>query len=97
MVNLIKNSKESISEEGTVKLFTTMDAKKIKIYIEDNGVGMSKEELDKIKQAFFTTKQTGTGLGVFLANEIITAHQGTLDYLSEKNKGTRVVITLPIT
>lgn len=97
LVNLIKNSKESISEEGTVKLFTTMDAKKIKIYIEDNGVGMSKEELDKIKQAFFTTKQTGTGLGVFLANEIITAHQGTLDYLSEKNKGTRVVITLPIT
>ena len=89
------------------KILETLEFNKIKALFEphlltEQGLEELKglaptAKVDKIKQAFFTTKQTGTGLGVFLANEIITAHQGTLDYLSEKNKGTRVVITLPIT
>lgn len=97
LVNIIKNSRESIKEKGMIKLSTNIKKNKVKILIEDNGVGMTKEELQKIKEAFFTTKQTGTGLGVFMANEIITAHQGTLEYFSKKDEGTKVVITLPIT
>lgn len=97
LVNIIKNSRESILEEGKIHLFTSQSTKDVKICIEDNGIGMTKDELNKIKEAFFTTKQTGTGLGVFLANEIIKEHHGTLEYFSEKNKGTKVVITLPVT
>ncbi|MBD9085462.1 ATP-binding protein [bacterium] len=96
IVNIIKNSRESIPESGVIKLSTNKNKNNVKIYIEDNGIGMTKEELSKIKEAFFSTKQTGTGLGVYMANEIITAHQGTLEYFSKKNLGTRVVITLPI-
>lgn len=95
LVNLIKNSRESITDNGTIKLYTLEDKKYIKIYIEDSGIGLNKEELDRMKEAFFTTKKTGTGLGVYLANEIITSHGGTLEYFSKKNKGTKVVITLP--
>ena len=97
LVNIIKNSRESIKDKGIIKLSTNIKNNKVKIFIEDSGIGMTKEELQKIKEAFFTTKQSGTGLGVFMANEIITAHHGTLEYFSKKNEGTKVVITLPIT
>lgn len=96
LVNIIKNSKEAIQDKGYIKLYTNVNNKNIKICIEDSGIGMDAEELKKIKQAFFTTKKTGTGLGVYLANEIITLHSGKIDYYSKKNEGTMVVITLPV-
>ena len=55
----------------------------------------SKEELEKVTEMFYTTKPTGSGLGVALSNEIIKAHNGELIYTSEKNKGTKVTIRLP--
>ena len=94
-VNIIKNSRESIIKKGTIKLYTKIEKNKIKIFIEDNGVGMTKSELNKIKDAFFTTKANGTGLGTYLSNEIIKLHNGSLDYSSKKNIGTKVMITLP--
>ena len=95
LINIIKNSKESIGKKGTIKLFTKIDKHNIKIIIEDDGVGMTKDELSKIKEAFFTTKEKGTGLGTYLSNEIIRLHGGSLDYYSKKNVGTKVVVTLP--
>ena len=95
LVNIIKNSKESIENKGIIKLYTKIGKNKIKIIIEDDGVGMSKEELEKIKEAFFTTKSKGTGLGTYLSNEIIKLHGGSLEYFSKKMIGTKVVITLP--
>lgn len=95
LVNIIKNSLESINSDGYIKLSTKKDNNQVKIIIEDNGVGMSEDELSKIKEAFFTTKKNGTGLGIYMSNEIIKLHNGSLDYFSEKSKGTKVVITLP--
>ena len=54
---------------------------------------MSKEELSKIKEAFFTTKKNGNGLGIYLSNEIIKLHNGNLEYRSN-GKGTTVIIDL---
>ena len=54
-----------------------------------------KENLEKLKSPFFTTKTRGTGLGVYLCNEIMEAHGGNIRYFSKENKGTKVVITLP--
>ena len=53
--------------------------------------------LSKIKELFFTTKVKGSGLGVSLSNEIIKAHNGTIDYTSKLGKGTKVVVKLPTT
>ena len=94
LVNLIKNSMESIDGEGSIKISVHKNKSKIKIIIEDNGIGMDESELEQIKNAFFSTKKNGTGLGVYLSNEIIKSHGGDLKYFSKKNKGTKVVITI---
>ena len=66
------------------------------LLIEDNGIGMNKEVLDKMKNPFFTTKKRGSGLGVSLIYEIIEAHNGKIEYLSEYGKGTKVTLYFPI-
>lgn len=63
--------------------------------MKDNGNGMSKETLEKIYNDFFTTKETGTGIGIPYIKEIIELHHGTLTYKSRENRGTTVLITLP--
>ena len=94
LINMIKNSIEAIEKNGVISIDYKID-KNFKIIIEDNGIGIPKEELEKIKEPFYTTKKNGTGLGVSLSIEIINAHNGKLDYEILK-KGTRVTIELPI-
>ncbi len=66
------------------------------VYVEDNGQGIEKENTSKIFEPFYTTKPRGSGLGVSLSNEIISAHHGKLEYFSQYGHGTRVKITLPL-
>ncbi len=96
-INIFKNSIEALEnkEKPKIKVWTEEKEKYINIYIEDNGMGMNKETLNKIKQPFYTTKQKGTGLGVSLSNEIINAHGGKLKYTSEENKYTKIEIKIP--
>lgn len=95
-VNIIKNSIESIIDSGVISINILKGEHDIKIIIQDNGVGMTREELENIKQMFYTTKKDGTGLGVALSNEIIMAHDGTLEYSSVKNEGTKCIVSLPL-
>jgi signal transduction histidine kinase len=98
LLNIIKNSIEAQDEKkpSYIKIYTKINKTNIQIFIEDNGVGISKENLKKISEPFFTTKQNGTGLGVLLSKEIINAHGGKLEYKSKENIGTTAKITLPI-
>ena len=96
-VNLIKNSLEAMSGHGKILVNAKIQNKYYYIEVIDDGSGMDKETLSHMKEMFFTTKVKGTGLGVSLSNEIIKAHEGTLDYFSELGKGTKVVVKLPIT
>ena len=66
------------------------------IRFEDNGKGISPENPWKIFAPFFTTKTKGTGLGLYIVQDIIRNHHGTIAVESEKNKGTAFVIRLPI-
>lgn len=95
IINLLKNSLESIEEKGKIEIYTNIYKKHIDITIEDNGKGMDSEALSKLTEMFYTTKQNGTGLGVALSNEIVKAHKGELIYTSELNRGTKAVIRLP--
>ena len=95
LINIIKNSIESIEYNGLLNIYVKQTKTNIKINIEDNGIGMDKEELNKIKEPFFSTKNKGTGLGVYLSNQIIEAHEGKIEYISKKNIGTKTIITLP--
>lgn len=96
VINLVKNSKEAIVDKGEIVLMGKRMENRFLIKIIDNGIGMSKEELSKVKDMFYTTKDKGSGIGVCLSNEIIEAHGGTMRYESKLGKGTTVVIDLPI-
>ncbi|MBQ6495152.1 MAG: HAMP domain-containing histidine kinase [Bacilli bacterium] len=96
-INLIKNSIESMEKEGNIDIITHILKDYYYIEITDNGCGMDEYTLNHIKELFFTTKEKGSGLGVSLSNEIIKAHNGTIEYKSKPNKGTKVVVKLPIT
>lgn len=97
-INILKNSVEALENKKNpkIKIWTETNKNNIKINIKDNGIGMTKEILEKIKEPFYTTKQKGTGLGVSLSNEIINAHSGKMEYFTKPNKYTLVIITLPL-
>ena len=98
IINIIKNSIEAMDgrDNKVIKIKNNIKDDQLNIIIEDNGIGISKKNLKKIKEPFYTTKVRGTGLGVSLSDEIISAHNGVLDYESVLDKGTKVVIKLPL-
>lgn len=98
-INIIKNSVEAMESKsgGYIKVSMKIIKNMIHIFIEDNGEGISKENLEKIKEPFYTTKKNGTGLGVNLSIDIINAHDGKINYTSEEGKWTIVEVILPLT
>ncbi len=96
LVNVIKNALESKEDKLNIKIKTEKSKNNFIITIKDTGCGFNMKDLEKIKEPFYTTKINGTGLGVSLSNEIIKAHNGSIEYFSEIKKGTTVVIKLPI-
>lgn len=96
-INLIKNSIEAIPEtkEGLIIIKNSIKNNILNIVIIDNGIGIDKNIMNKIKEPFYTTKVKGTGLGVSLSNEIISAHKGSLNYIS-KEGNTKTIIDLPL-
>ncbi len=98
LVNVIKNSIEAIEskKDGKVKMVVKIEKTNLIIKIEDNGIGMKEDVLKRVGESFFTTKEKGTGLGIKLSNEIIGAHNGSINYKSEIDVGTAAIIKLPI-
>ena len=97
-INILTNSIQAIEEEGTIQISTSKLNDSIEIDILDSGKGIRKEDLPKILDPFFTTKEPGkgTGLGLAISYNIIKEHKGSMDFASEINKGTSAKISLPI-
>jgi PAS domain S-box-containing protein len=93
-LNLIKNSIESMPSGGRVSVTMEKTHKNISITIKDEGVGMEEEQIKKLGEPFFTTKQEGNGLGLMVSYKIIQNHKGTINVISERNLGTSFIITL---
>mgnify|MGYP004663776719 FL=1 len=96
LINILKNSSEAIKTKGLIKISVKQNKKTVTIEIKDNGCGISKENLEKIGDLFYSSKQKGCGIGVALSKEIISQHNGELIYKSEENKYTKVIIKLPL-
>ncbi len=96
-MNILANAEQSIDEKGTITIKTEVGSDFFVTHISDNGCGISKENLNKITEPFFTTKYPGkgTGLGLSITHKIILEHNGSLDYISELRKGTTAIIKLP--
>lgn len=97
-LNLLKNAVESIKEDGKIKITTSNTNGMLNIKIIDSGCGISKENISKIMDPFFTTKgpNEGTGLGLAICYSIISDHKGTLEFKSEPQIGTTAIINLPL-
>jgi PAS domain S-box-containing protein len=96
LLNLIKNAIAAMSGGGTLTITTGFNDTEIQISVKDTGIGISEENLPKIFEPYFTTKPTGTGLGLTLVFKIIREHRGDLNVKSREGEGTDFVITLPI-
>ncbi len=95
-LNFIKNAMESISGEGTVTLAVRKTENgQVSIRISDTGCGMTTEEVERIFNPEYTTKEKGLGLGLPLSHEIIRGHGGEIRVLSRKGEGTTFEILLP--
>lgn len=96
LLNLFKNAVESIHDSGSVSLNVWSKDQNLHILIKDTGCGMSEEQLKEIFTPFFTSKASGTGLGLPVTQNIILAHRGTLTVSSHPGYGTEFEITLPV-
>ena len=85
----MKNHKNPLSMKSHAKTLP------ITILFEDNGTGISEEALQKIWNPFFTTKETGTGLGLGIVKNIIESHRGEIEIFNRKTGGVTVKLTLP--
>jgi len=95
--NLILNAIQAMPEGGTLTLHTSADSKgQVKIEVQDTGIGISQENLQKLFTPFFTTKKEvkGVGLGLAVSYGIIQRHQGRIEVDSEEGKGTTFAIYL---
>jgi PAS domain S-box-containing protein len=97
-LNLYLNAIDAMAEGGTLTIHTQFEAGKNRAVVEiaDSGSGIGEEALPHIFNPFFTTKKYGTGLGLSQVKKIIDQHQGSIEILSRKGEGTRVIITLPL-
>lgn len=98
LLNILMNACEAMPQGGRIKVRTgfLVDEEKVFVEVEDTGVGIDKELLDKIFDPFFTTKEKGTGLGLSVVYGIVNAHKGDLKVESKKGEGTKVTIKLPL-
>ena len=97
MTNLIKNSIQAIphDREPIINVKITESLKTVKVTVSDNGLGVSKNNRDKIFEPKFTTKSDGMGLGLGIVRSIINSHRGKISYKSKSKKGTDFKISLP--
>jgi len=101
IVNLITNAIDAIEKKGTITLKTYVEdypennLKLVCLTVEDDGVGIAEEDLDKIFNPFFTKKPSGTGLGLAITQKLLYKYNGTIEVQSRLGEGTAITIKFP--
>jgi two-component system, sporulation sensor kinase B len=96
VINIMKNAIESMPTGGIVWITcTSTDDGYIKITIKDQGIGMTKKQIDMLGSPYYSLKENGTGLGMMVSFQIINSFKGKIQVNSEKGIGTEIIIHLP--
>ncbi|MFN3800746.1 sensor histidine kinase, partial [Belliella pelovolcani] len=100
--NLISNAIKFTKKEGLIVCTAKVDREKIKICIEDNGIGISAANLAKLEEnnlvsSFGTNQEKGTGLGIALCKRYVEKNNGQMEISSKVNQGTKICLSFPIT
>jgi len=93
--NVIKNSVEAMHRHGTLRIRTDLADTQVMVRFVDTGGGMSAENLGRVFEPYFTTKPTGSGLGLLIVRRIVREHGGELSIESSQGKGVTLTIRLP--
>jgi len=98
LVNLVVNAIQAMPEGGALTITTEHNGDAVALIVEDTGIGMSADVLNKVFMPFFTTKAVGegTGLGLSVVHGIVTAHGGSIEAESRPGQGARFRVLLPI-
>jgi signal transduction histidine kinase len=101
--NLLLNSIDAISGEGEIRIATRLVSPQssrtppsVEVVVSDTGAGMAPEQLARIFKPFFTTKHSGSGLGLAVSKRVIDQHGGSIHAESEPGRGSRLTIRLPV-
>ena len=95
-LNLVQNALEAMPQGGTLTLSGARTADAVQLQIQDTGRGMPADTLPHIFEPLYTTKPGGTGLGLYLVQEILAAHEGHVTVASVEGQGTTVTLMLPV-
>jgi hypothetical protein len=97
VTNLVKNATQALQEEENPKVLVEVseDDTMVIIRVSDNGIGVSKEDKEKVFEPKFTTKSSGMGLGLAMVKNIVETYQGEITFISEKDKGTIFTVKFP--
>ncbi|WP_073011396.1 sensor histidine kinase [Clostridium amylolyticum] len=98
LINLLDNAFKFTNVGGEVELLISKDEKNLYLIVRDNGYGIAKEDLPRIKEKFYKgkTSKSKNGIGLSICDEIVKLHKGSLDFVSELDVGTEVKVTLPL-
>jgi signal transduction histidine kinase len=94
--NVLRNAIEATPDGGQVTVIAASDGKGHTVEVRDTGVGIAAEDLSRVFDLYFTTKPRGTGVGLAVTQQIISAHGGTIEVDSAPGRGTRMTIRLPL-
>ncbi len=96
LVNLIENALQAASGDTKLKIHFFARGTALRISISDNGIGIDAATLARLGEPFFTTRATGTGLGLAVVNSVARAHSGALELRSRPGRGTCATVRLPL-
>ncbi|MBN8200152.1 sensor histidine kinase [Bacillus sp. NTK034] len=96
LINIYKNGIEAMKNGGRLSLSVSREGKYCVFEISDTGVGMTKEEMDRLGTAFYSLKEKGTGMGLLVCYQIVDRMKGRIEVNSEKGKGTVFRIFIPL-
>lgn len=96
LLNLIENALQAAGNERRLKVHLYVRASALRICISDNGSGIDAMTLARLGEPFFTTKATGTGLGLAVVKSVARAHSGSLELRSRPGRGTCAILQLPL-
>jgi PAS domain S-box-containing protein len=95
-INIIKNAIQSMSQGGTITIRTERKDKIMMLVFRDQGAGIKDDDLPHIFEPYFTTKESGSGLGLMIVHNIIQEHGGRIEVRSKRGFGTTFTILLPL-
>jgi two-component system sensor histidine kinase HydH len=95
LLNLVQNALDAVAEGGTVSVTGQGTATHVQLVVRDTGSGIVAERLERIFEPLYTTKPGGTGLGLYIVQEIVAAHGGQITVESVEGQGATFCMTLP--